>query len=349
MKFTDIYKNYFVAANGFDGFKSYFDYEFNPLEYEKIFILKGGPGTGKSSLMKKTAGEFKSNEYDIYNIYCSSDINSLDGLIIKKGNKKIAILDGTAPHTCDPSYPGCIECIFNLGENWDESKLEEKRDYITALTKQKKENYIKAYKALNNAKYLYISVNQIMKNALRDSIYSVFEKYNFKDTSKIERTQKEHRLTDAFGKDGLVKISNDLPSEIKTVTIENKYQSADFFMQSLADYLTDKNIPYITVPSPLSDEIISEIITDEYIFKSSPDSADIKVSEYINQEYISNNEKMLDNLWQSYKNMLELSKEYFTYASKKHFALEEIYIGAMNFQKNDTVITDLIHSIRNHL
>ena len=33
--------------------------------------------------------------------------------------------------------------------------------------------------------------------------------------------------------------------------------------------------------------------------------------EKLNVAIADDNEKMLDNLWQSYKNMLELSKEYF--------------------------------------
>ena len=44
---------YFGASNSYDGFISYFDRIFNREDYKKIFIIKGGPGTGKSSFMKK--------------------------------------------------------------------------------------------------------------------------------------------------------------------------------------------------------------------------------------------------------------------------------------------------------
>jgi hypothetical protein len=37
--------------------------------------------------------------------------------------KKIAILDGTSPHTMEPNFPGVIENIINLGVYWDETKL----------------------------------------------------------------------------------------------------------------------------------------------------------------------------------------------------------------------------------
>ena len=45
-------KEFFAASNSSTGFVSYFDVIFNPKSYEKIFILKGGPGTGKSHFMK---------------------------------------------------------------------------------------------------------------------------------------------------------------------------------------------------------------------------------------------------------------------------------------------------------
>ena len=45
--------SYFASANSFEGFKSNFAKIFAPEEYERIYIIKGGPGTGKSSLMKR--------------------------------------------------------------------------------------------------------------------------------------------------------------------------------------------------------------------------------------------------------------------------------------------------------
>jgi len=43
--------SYFAAANGYDGFVSYFEKVFDAKDYTRLFILKGGPGTGKSSIM----------------------------------------------------------------------------------------------------------------------------------------------------------------------------------------------------------------------------------------------------------------------------------------------------------
>ena len=44
---------YFGAANGYSGFRSQFGEIFNSHNMEKLYILKGGPGTGKSTLLKR--------------------------------------------------------------------------------------------------------------------------------------------------------------------------------------------------------------------------------------------------------------------------------------------------------
>ena len=48
---------YFAAANSYRGFISYFDKIFPSTEFEKIFVLKGGPGTGKTTVANIIAKE----------------------------------------------------------------------------------------------------------------------------------------------------------------------------------------------------------------------------------------------------------------------------------------------------
>ena len=44
---------FFFGSNTAVGFRSYFEQLLGPNSGYRLFILKGGPGTGKSSLMKK--------------------------------------------------------------------------------------------------------------------------------------------------------------------------------------------------------------------------------------------------------------------------------------------------------
>jgi len=86
----------FPGGNTSKGFYSLYRYILGQDEARRIICIKGGPGTGKSSLMKKVGGFFNERGYDIEYHHCSSDNSSLDGVVIKGLN--VAILDGTSPH-----------------------------------------------------------------------------------------------------------------------------------------------------------------------------------------------------------------------------------------------------------
>ncbi len=111
----------FPGANTSNGFYSYFDYII-PKDVNRIFCLKGGPGVGKSSLMKKVARDFVEKGYDVEVFPCSSDPSSLDAVVIEK--LKVVLLDATAPHIVDPKIPGAIDEIVNFGDFWNMDNLE---------------------------------------------------------------------------------------------------------------------------------------------------------------------------------------------------------------------------------
>ena len=138
--------DFFAASNTKDGFVSYFDSIFSENECDRIFILKGGPGVGKSTFMKKIATLSYEKGYLCELFHCSSDPDSLDGVIIKE--LRTAILDGTSPHTVEPKLAGAREVIINLGEAWDTQGLFENRHTIKELVQKKSRHYNDCYKYL---------------------------------------------------------------------------------------------------------------------------------------------------------------------------------------------------------
>ena len=114
------YQKFFLGANSAEGFVSYFGDCYIPGEWH-AYIIKGGPGSGKSSFMKYIAKKAEDRGYTVTLCPCSSDPNSLDGVIIEE--IKTAVLDGTAPHVVEPKLPGGCENIINLGEFWNSEKL----------------------------------------------------------------------------------------------------------------------------------------------------------------------------------------------------------------------------------
>ncbi len=139
--------NYYAGGNTARGFYSL--YESNIEGLDRIFILKGGPGTGKSSLIKKIGKAWSEKGYDIELLHCSSDTKSVDGVVIRALG--IGIVDGTAPHVIEPKAPGAVEEYVNLGEAWDSKLLAEQKAEIQHLATQKKEAFQTAYQTFARA------------------------------------------------------------------------------------------------------------------------------------------------------------------------------------------------------
>ena len=89
-------KKVFPGGNTSLGFYSFYNYILSQQEARRIIVLKGGPGVGKSTFMRKIAEEMQDRGYNVEHMHCSSDNNSLDGVVIPA--IKVALLDGTVPH-----------------------------------------------------------------------------------------------------------------------------------------------------------------------------------------------------------------------------------------------------------
>ena len=124
--------SFFMGANTPAGFFSLFDGLYDARDGWRAYIIKGGPGTGKSTLMKKIAAEADARGIYCERIYCSSDPASLDAVILPR--LKTAVADGTPPHAIEPRYPGVCEKIVDLGAYRDDGVLRENASEIIAKT-----------------------------------------------------------------------------------------------------------------------------------------------------------------------------------------------------------------------
>ncbi|MCL2580604.1 MAG: hypothetical protein FWE32_11360 [Oscillospiraceae bacterium] len=130
MKPADNNLTFLLGANTPSGFVSRFDQLAAPAGGLHTYIIKGGPGCGKSTLIRKVAAAF-ADQPGLETIVCSSDADSLDGLIVP--TKKFCIVDGTRPHLLDPAFPGAVESMVDLTCCWDAGALENRREEIIGL------------------------------------------------------------------------------------------------------------------------------------------------------------------------------------------------------------------------
>ena len=198
-------KHYFAAANTSDGFISYFDTLFDPTQLRKIYILKGGPGVGKSTLMKKAALAAQKKGYSPIFYHCSSDPNSLDGVVVPETGK--AILDGTAPHTVDPIYAGAKEEIVPLGNAWHIPSLEKEAARICELTDAKGAHYRTAYRLLAAVKNAQDEMRDVSLRCLdRAKMRAAAARLCAKHVKKGGTPHLQPAVADALGSAGRVRF-----------------------------------------------------------------------------------------------------------------------------------------------
>ena len=340
-------QKYFAAQNSYMGFKSHFNEIINPKDYTRIFILKGGPGTGKSSFMKTVAKHFDRNGLQVDEILCSSDPASLDGIIIKNNKASIAIMDGTSPHNQDPKFPGAVEEIIDLGGFWDKRWLSAQRNEIVEIATEKEKAYKTAYSYLNIAGTIYNEARKIYSNIFdKDKAKSLAESIIPKEeTNKISTIEK--MFVSAFGKNGYFSLNETLKID-KEIILSGSEIICDLFFDVLYEFSNRLGLSIIKFVSPLDENIIEKLYikTKSTIIKrGSNGTVDLNGLVPNKNSDIERCRIMLEMREAS----MNEAVRWFSIASDLHFRLEEIYGKAMDFSKNQEIIHEKLSQIENIL
>ena len=86
---------YFLGGNTPTGFYSLYHQLSEPERLRALYIIKGGPGCGKSTLMRRGERHAQAAGLETQQVLCSGDPDSLDALILPQLGA--ALVDGTAP------------------------------------------------------------------------------------------------------------------------------------------------------------------------------------------------------------------------------------------------------------
>jgi len=140
---------YFLGANSPSGFYSLYDELSDPNRMTALYILKGGPGCGKSTFMRRVARHAESAGLIVHYILCSADPDSLDAIILPQ--KGIAVVDGTAPHVIEATCPGAVDAYVDLSRFYDHNALQAHKSELISVTAEYKGCYKQAYRCLGAA------------------------------------------------------------------------------------------------------------------------------------------------------------------------------------------------------
>ncbi|MGL5649700.1 MAG: PRK06851 family protein [Clostridium sp.] len=351
-------RHMFLGGNTSEGFFSFFNYIISQEEATKIYCLKGGPGTGKSSLMKKIAFYFSTKGYNIEQFHCSSDDQSLDGVLIKELN--VALLDGTAPHTIDPQTPGAIDTIIDLATCLDFEKIKPSKSSILSLNSHIGNCFKRAYKYLNAASILYKDWSDLNNSTLDKNLLFKFN-VSLKDmlfpNCRIAPLGKErHLFSTAFSPNGVVSYTSSLAENLDSIFILKGEPglSKNEILKELGNTAIGYgyNIEYYhnpILPNKISHLIIPEL--DTGIFSEGEISKLTIKGTTFNLENMCDKTKLL-----TLKEDINFNKEEFeillnkalsliTEAKLTHDTLEKIYVDNMDFNKVNKIYDTIVHEI----
>ncbi len=349
-------RNYFAAANTGRGFVCWYNDIFNPKKLDFIYIIKGGSGTGKSTLMKKLAAKAEEKGGVCERYYCSSDPTSLDGIIASMPNgKRIAMLDGTAPHTHDPKYPGAAEAIVDLGKYWCEDILKGQRDEIIALSDKKANLFGEAYGYFGAAATLYLSnLNETRGALLSDKLYTACERL-------LMQRMHECKVKESAGSvcvRGLSALSthgevhfNSFDDAEKVCLVTDLSGTAPLLFEAMLNTADKLGLSVCRAPVPLISELTEALYFPELSLSivSRTDKSDVKfinMSRFVQRDLLAGEMRVHRRLIRkSAAQLVEKGLARLSEVRTVHGELEKIYMGAMDFTRLGEATRRLLETI----
>ena len=156
--------HFFLGANSGLGFQNLFNKFCENENLYDLLLLKGGPGVGKSTMMRKIGEAMEARGESVEYLHCSGDPDSLDGVHIPR--IRTAVLDGTAPHVLEPVYPVASGRYVNLGQFYDIALGKERRAEIVSQTNAYKNAYRDAYHMFAAARELDENLSSLFLQGL---------------------------------------------------------------------------------------------------------------------------------------------------------------------------------------
>ena len=151
---------YFLGGNTPTGFYSLYHQLSEPERLRALYIIKGGPGCGKSTLMRRVERHAQAAGLETQQVLCSGDPDSLDALILPQLGA--ALVDGTAPHVVEPQCPGVVERYIDLSQYYDRAGLQPLKQSILAATAEYRGRYKRVYRCLGAAGELRRDMNELV-------------------------------------------------------------------------------------------------------------------------------------------------------------------------------------------
>ena len=255
---------FFLGANSKNGFVSLYDNFTNPAAGDFMWVIKGSPGCGKSTFMKRLGAAAVAVGLRTEYILCSGDPDSLDAVYFPE--KRLAYVDGTAPHVVEAKYPGAASLYLDLGRFLDADALAPKLSEIAALNRRYQALYADAYRQLSaGAALLPKNFPNLQAMDTQRKLEKKLDGLSARELRKLGKSGTQtRRFLSARSCQGTVFLTDTVAALCDRVWIlDNELGLAHEFLSGLAGRAQKLGYDLILCPDPLEPEKTEALLLPE--------------------------------------------------------------------------------------
>ena len=330
--------SYFLGSNSKDGFYSIYN-SFPPEKVDFLHIIKGGPGSGKSSFMRKIALKAEEHGYIVHYILCSGDPGSLDGVYIPEMN--LAFVDGTSPHPREPKIYGVDSDYIHLGQFFRGKLSDSEKSNVERCTVGYRAKYAEAYHLLSSAVSIREAVLPEMYGekeqlAVQQRIDGILGRNYAKHENSEAHISK--RFLSCVGCYGDYRLNTEFEKLCGLVyQFDNQFGGADMALKYAAKCGAERGDEMILCPNPITPEKLSAVIFPERSIGFTDGSWELPISRHLHIDNVLPTElcsvvrPQLREAEKIQKKIMELAYKKLAEAKDLHDLLESQYKPHIDF------------------
>ncbi len=353
---------FFAGVSSVDGYCSHLGEIYKPDSDWRAYIIKGGAGMGKSTLMKRVAHAMQEAGVDIWYAPCPGDPDSVDAVVFPK--IKACLMDATSPHIVNPVYPEVSEIMINLGDQCDHAKIAGYKNEIISVCKQSSLLYSRATRYIAATASLLADSYRV---AMEATDMSKAAAYGARLAARVmprkgRRGEESERFLSAVTPKGHIFLGDTLKTMCdRLVIIEDEYGAAGrAIMSAVRMTALEHGYDIITCMCPFAPNekpehiIVPELrigfTTQNQYLKISSDERRIHARRFTSAAVLSEYRQRLSFNRRAVRELINGTVTTLAEAKAMHDSIEGYYIACMDFEavkkRTDKIIADMLSRIK---
>ncbi len=334
-------RHFFPGSNTAAGFVGFF--EDLRRRARRTVILKGGPGVGKSTLMREVEKHYRQQGLDVNCYRCSGDPSSLDAVWIPA--KGFLVLDGTAPHIVDPRLPGAADGILNLGVCLQEAQMEAQKTEIEGLAREISGCFAQAYRCLRAALALRQDAGAVYETAFSEKSRRQMERELFSLLGGGPEGGETHAFAQAITCQGVLQEIDSITTD-KTYCIDAPWGfDADALLQPLLAAARQSHTERAAYHDPLDAGCLAHVQIGGALFTTAVLMDAPAFAPDLDREILRRESQRLAFDKAVYDLTVNQAIEALSEAKRRHDALERYSVDAMDYARLDEIKAEFLEKL----